>query len=168
MTSTFSSFRMQFALGALACIGLMAYALYAQYHLHLEPCPLCIFQRVAVIALGVVFVIGALHAPVSSGGRRTYATFALLAAFAGIAVAGRQVWLQSLPADQVPACGPGLSYMMDAIPNKFDLVKKVFAGSGECAVVNWRFLGLAMPAWVLICFVTLGGWAAAAGFRRPR
>ena len=167
MTSTSSRFRMQFALGALACIGLMAYALYAQYHLHLDPCPLCIFQRVAVIALGVVFVIGALHAPTSSGGRRTYAAFALLAAFAGIAVAGRQVWLQSLPADQVPACGPGLGYMIDSMPFS-KMLAKVFMGSGECAVVNWRFLGLAMPAWVLICFVVLGAWAAFAGFRKPR
>ena len=167
MNSAIPRFRMHFAFGALACIGLMAYALYAQYHLHLDPCPLCIFQRVAVIALGVVFLIGALHAPDSSGLRRTYAVLALLAALAGIAVAGRQVWLQSLPADQVPACGPGLSYMIDSMPFS-KMLAKVFMGSGECAVVKWRLLGLAMPAWVLICFVVLGAWAVFAGFRKQR
>lgn len=166
MTSTSSRFRMQFALGALACVGLMAYALYAQYHLALDPCPLCIFQRIAMIALGVVFVIGTLHAPDSPGGRRTYAVLALLAALAGIVVAGRHVWLQSLPADQVPACGPGLSYMLEAMPSKFEVLKKVLAGSGECAEVHWRFLGLAMPVWTLIWFLALGIWAALAGFRR--
>lgn len=165
MTSTSSRFRLQFALGALGCVGLMAYALYAQYGLHLEPCPLCIFQRVAVIALGVVFVIGALHAPGSTGGRRAYAVFALLAALAGIAVAGRQVWLQSLPPDQVPACGPPLAFMMDSMPFG-KVLAKVLAGSGECAVVNWRFLGLAMPVWVLISLAVLGAWAAFAGFRK--
>ena len=165
MNSTIPSFRMQFALGALACIGLMAYALYAQYHLHLDPCPLCIFQRVAVIAIGLVFLVGALHAPNSSGARRTYAMLAVLAALGGIAVAGRQLWLQSLPADQVPACGPPLSFMYDSMPFS-KMLAKVFTGSGECAVVNWRFLGLAMPAWVLICFVVLGAWAVFAGFRK--
>ena len=167
MASTTSRFRMQFALGALTCIGLMTYALYAQYHLHLEPCPLCIFQRVAVIALGVVFAIGALHAPGSSAGRRAYAVLALLAALAGIAVAGRQAWLQSLPADQVPACGPGLGYMFDSMPFG-KMLAKVFMGSGECAVINWRFLGLAMPVWVLICLVVLGAWAVFAGLRKTR
>ena len=167
MNSTIPSFRMQFALGALACIGLMAYALYAQYHLHLDPCPLCIFQRVAVIAIGLVFLAGALHAPNSSGARRTYAMLAVLAALGGIAVAGRQLWLQWLPADQVPACGPPLAFMYDSMPFS-KMLAKVFAGSGECAVVNWRFLGLAMPAWVLICFVVLGAWAVFAGFRKQR
>ena len=167
MNSAIPPFRMQFALGALACIGLMAYALYAQYHLHLDPCPLCIFQRVAVIAIGLVFLVGALHAPNSSGARRTYAVFAVLAALGGIAVAGRQLWLQSLPADQVPACGPPLPFMYDSMPFS-KMLAKVFTGSGECAVVNWRFLGLAMPAWVLICFVMLGAWAVFAGFRKQR
>jgi disulfide bond formation protein DsbB len=160
-----STFRLQFVLGALACIGLMAYALYAQYHLQLEPCPLCVFQRVAVIALGVVFAIGALHAPDSAMTRRVYAVLALLPALAGLAVAGRQLWLQSLPADQVPACGPGLNYMMDSMPFA-KVLAKVFMGSGECAEVNWRFLGLAMPAWVAISLVALGIWAVSAGFRK--
>ncbi|HEV2607831.1 MAG TPA: disulfide bond formation protein B [Xanthomonadaceae bacterium] len=165
MTSTSSRFRIQFLLGALACAALMGYALYAQYVLHLEPCPLCIFQRVAVIALGVVFLLGALVGPNSSGGKRAWSLLAVLMALAGIAVAGRHLWIQSLPADQVPSCGPPLPYMLHIMSFSKMLVK-VFTGSGECAQVTWRFLGLAMPGWVLICFVVLAAWAIYAGFRR--
>ena len=165
MTPTTSRFRIQFALGAFACIALMGYALYAQYVLHLEPCPLCIFQRIAICALGWVFLLGALIGPKSAGGQRTWSVLALLMALAGIAVAARHLWLQSLPPDQVPACGPGLGYMWDAMPFG-KLLAKVFTGSGECAAIPWRFLGLAMPGWVLICFVVLGGWALFAGFKR--
>lgn len=146
-------------LGFLACAGLMAYALYAQHGLGLEPCPLCIFQRVAVIATGLVLLVAALHGPVA-GGRWVYALLAALAAAIGAGVAGRHVWLQSLPADQVPACGPGLDYMMEAFPLAQTL-RMVFSGSGECAEVDWTFLGLSMPAWTLISFVCLLVWALA-------
>ena len=159
------SFRFRFALGALACAGLMGYALYAQYVLGLDPCPLCIFQRVATIALGVVFALGALFAPKSVGGRRAFGVLALLAALGGIAVAGRHLYIQSLPPDQVPACGPALSFMLHAMSFSKVLVK-VFTGSGECAQVTWRFLGLSMPGWVLISFVVLAIWALLAAFRR--
>jgi disulfide bond formation protein DsbB len=165
MTSTFLQFRIQFLLGALACAALMGYALYAQYVLHLEPCPLCIFQRVAVIALGVVFLLGALVGPKSSGGQRAWSVLAVLMALAGIAVAGRHLWIQSLPADQVPECGPPLPYMLHMMSFS-KVLTKVFTGSGECAQINWRFLGLAMPGWVLIGFVVLAAWAIYAGFRR--
>ena len=161
------SFRNRFALGAVACAALMGYAFYAQYVDNLEPCPLCIFQRVALIALGVVFLLGAVFAPKSPGGRRGWSVLALLVAVAGMAVAGRHLWIQSLPADQVPACGPALPYMFHALSfSKF--LTKVFTGSGECAQINWRFLGLAMPGWVLICFIVLAIWALVAGFRRHR
>jgi protein dithiol:quinone oxidoreductase len=165
MTSTSSRFRIHFAFGALACTALMGYALFAQYVLHLEPCPLCIFQRIAVCALGLVFLLGALTGPKSAGGQRTWSVIAVLAAVAGIAVAARHLWLQSLPPDLVPACGPGLGYMWEAMPFG-KLIGKVFSGSGECAAIPWRFLGLSMPGWVLICFVVLAGWALSAGFRR--
>lgn len=159
------SFRFRFALGAGACAALMGYALYAQYIENLEPCPLCIFQRVAMIVLGAVFLLGAVFAPKSAGGRHTWAVLAFLTALAGSAVAGRHLWIQSLPADQVPACGPALPYMFHALSfSKF--LTKVLTGSGECAQINWRFLGLAMPGWVLISFVVLAGWALFAGFRR--
>lgn len=160
-----ASFRIQYLLGFLACTGLLAYAFYLQLYQHLEPCPLCIFQRVAFFALGLVFLAGALHGPKKAGGRRTYGVLALLASLGGIAVAGNHVRLQHLPPDQVPACGPGLDYMLDAMPIA-GVIRKVMTGSGECAAVDWSFLGLAMPAWSLICFVVLAVWAAYAAFRR--
>lgn len=161
-----ASFRVQFLLGFLACTGLLAYAFYTQVYGGLEPCPLCIFQRVAFAALGLVFLVGGLHAPRRPGGRRAYGVASLFAAGAGIAIAGRHVWLQSLPPEQVPTCGPGLDYMLDVMPIS-GVIRKVLTGSGECANVDWALLGLSMPAWALVCFVVLAGWAAFAAFRRP-
>ena len=161
-----ASFRTQFLLGFVACAGLLAYAFYVQLQDGLEPCPLCIFQRVAFAALGIVFLAGGLHAPKVRGGRRIYGIAAMLAAGVGVAIAGRHVWLQSLPPDQVPTCGPGLDYMLDAMPIG-GVIRKVLTGSGECAAVDWTFLGLSMPAWTLVSFVVLAGWAAFSAFRRP-
>lgn len=152
------------ALGFLACAALLGFAYYAQLILGLEPCPLCIFQRVALIALGIVFLVATLHGP-GGRGARLYGGAVLLAAGTGVAVAGRHVWLQHLPADQVPACGPGLEYLMDVLP-AIDVVQQVFTGSGECAKVDWTFLGLAMPTWVLLWFVALGLAGAWNNFRR--
>jgi disulfide bond formation protein DsbB len=160
-----NSFRRRFLLGFLACAGLIGYALYTQFHDGLLPCPLCIFQRVAFATLGVVFLVGGLHAPRGRGGRRAYGVLALLASLGGIAVAGNHVRLQHLPPDQVPACGPGLDYMLDAMPIG-GVIRTVMTGSGECANVDWAFLGLSMPAWSLICFVVLAAWAGHAAFRR--
>lgn len=160
-----ASFRAQFLLGFLACAALLAFAVFLQLHDGLEPCPLCIFQRVAFAALGVVLLIGGLHGPRSTAGRRVYGVLALLAALAGIAVAGNHVRLQHLPPDQVPACGPGLDYMLEAMPIG-GVVRKVMTGSGECAKVDWTFLGLSMPEWSLLWFVLLAAWVAWAAFRR--
>lgn len=140
--------------GFLYCAAMMAYALYAEHVLLLEPCPLCVFQRIAVISLGVIFLIAALQNP-SGPGRRIYALLLLLAAGAGAGVAGRHVWLQNLPPDQVPSCGPGFDYILDSFPLS-DALSMIFTGSGECASIDWNFLGLTMPAWVLIAIVTVG------------
>lgn len=155
--------RLANALGALACAGLMAYALYAQHGLGLEPCPLCIFQRVAVIALGVVFLVAALH-PAGPVGRRLYSVLLALVALAGSGVAARHVWLTTLPPERVPACGPGLDFMLDAFPLA-DTLAMVLAGSGECAKVEWSLLGLPMPAWVLAALVCLGAFGVIANWR---
>jgi disulfide bond formation protein DsbB len=147
-------------LGALACGALLAYAYYAQYVLHLEPCPLCMFQRVGIFALGVLFVAAALHDP-SRWGRRVYAALLVLAALATIGVAARQLYIQSLPPGTVAACGASLDFMLKVFPLT-DVLVKVLTGSGECARIDWRFLGLAMPAWVLIAAAALGAgglWA---------
>ena len=159
------SFRASFLLGFLACAGLIGFALFSQFQWGLEPCPLCIFQRVAFAALGAVFLLGALHAPRGRAGRVGWGVLALLAALVGTLVAGNHVRLQMLPADQVPACGPGLDYMMEMLPVT-GVIQKVMTGSGECADVDWAFLGLSMPAWSLVWFLLLGGWAAWAAFRR--
>ena len=152
------------ALGVLAVIGLMAYALYAQYVLRLEACPLCIFQRVALIALGFVFLAAALHAP-RGAGARVYSVLGVLVAATGAGISSWHVHIQHLPPDKVPSCGPGLAYMFDAFP-WLDALKMVFTGSGECAKVNWTFVGLAMPTWVLIWFVALGALIAVANWPR--
>ena len=151
-------------LGAVLCAGLMGYALYAQHVLGLQPCPLCIFQRVAVVGLGVVFLAAAIHGP-GRGGARVYALLIALAAAVGAAVSGRHLWLQSLPPEKVPACGPGLDYMLEAFPFT-EVLQTVLSGSGECATVDWSLLGLAMPAWVLIAVLALGLFGLWANLRR--
>ena len=160
------SFRLQMLFGFAVSAALLAYAVFAQYGQLFEPCPLCIFQRVALAAVGLVGLLAALHNPKGAGGRRFWGLVAFLAAAVGAAIAGRHVWLQHLPPEKVPACGPGLSYMIDSMPGWLDVVKKVMAGSGECAEVNWAFLGFSMPEWTLLCFVLLGVGALVAGFRR--
>ena len=140
---------------ALACFALVGYALYTQRFEALEPCPLCIFQRVAVFALGVAFVIAAAlpDRPVAFG----YLASALttLAAGSGAGIAARHVYIQSLPPGQVPSCGATLDYMLDVFPLT-EVLRKVLTGSGECAKVDWTFLGLSMPGWVLIWAIGLG------------
>ena len=150
--------------GLLAVVGLMGYALFAEHVLGLEACPLCIFQRMAFIGLGVVFLVAGLHSP-AGGLARVYGIVGVAVAGVGAAIAGRHVYIQNLPADQVPACGPGLDYIMDAFP-LLEALELVFTGSGECAVVNWSFLGLSMPAWTFIWYLLLAGLAAFANWRR--
>jgi len=140
--------------GFLACAGMMGFALYVQYILLLEPCPLCVLQRVAVIGLGVIFLIAAVHNP-PGWGRRVYAVLMLLSAVDGMAVAGWHWHLQNLPPSEVPSCGPGLGYMLENFPLG-EALRMVFEGSGECAEVVWSFLTLSMPAWVFICMFVLG------------
>ena len=135
-----STFRTHFVLGFLACAGLLGYAIYLQLHDGLEPCPLCIFQRVAFAALGVV------------------------AGLVGIGIAGRHVWLQLNP-PAIPSCGAGLEFMRETMSTT-SVIRKVLTGSGDCGTVDWTFLGLSMPAWSLVWFVLLTGWAAYAAFRR--
>lgn len=159
--------RTVFVVTFLACAGMMAYALYAEHVLELYPCPLCIFQRVAVIALGLVAGVAALHNPAGAG-RWLYGLLALVAAGSGIAVAGRHVWLQNLPPDQVPACGgASLDYMLDTLPLG-QVLRQVFTASGECAEISWQFLGLSMPTWVFIGMAALALWIVLGLVLAPR
>ena len=150
----FPSARLTNALGFVVCGALLGYAYYSQFSQNLDPCPLCIFQRVGVIAVGIVFLIAAIHNPGRTGAR-IYAVLIALCALSGAAVAARHVYLQHLPPDQVPECGPGLDYMLEVFPLG-EALTQVFTGSGECADVAWTFLGLSMPSWVLIWFIALG------------
>lgn len=159
------SFRAQYLFGALCTAALLGYALFAQYQLGKDPCPLCILQRVAFFAMGVFFLLGAIHGP-RSGGRKYYAILVAIPGIIGAAIAGRHVWLTTLPPDKVPDCGPGLGYMLEAFPLSKTL-QMVLTGSGECAKVDWTFLGLNMPAWCLVWFVGLTVFALAAAWRKP-
>jgi disulfide bond formation protein DsbB len=150
-------FRTRFGLGFVVCVVLLAYALYVQFNLHIQPCPLCILQRIAFMVMGVVFLIGALHAP-HARGRWGYVLLVVVAALAGAVVAARQLWLQLQPPNPFGSCGAPLNYMIDNLPLTA-VIRKIFIGSGDCAVVDWRFLGMPMPFWTLLCYVLLGAWA---------
>lgn len=159
------SFRTHFLAGAVACFGLIGYALYVQFGMLLMPCPLCILQRIAFATMAVFFLIAAIHAPRAAWLRRSYALLVSLAAFAGAGVAGRHVWLQSLPADKVPLCNSiGLEYLLET-SGPLGALRTVLQGSGECAKVDWTLLGLSMPVWTFACFIALALWALWAGFK---
>lgn len=152
--------------GFLACTGLMAYALYAEHFLMLEPCPLCIFQRVAVIVLGIVFLLAALHNPQGTA-RIVYGVLLGVVAATGAAIAAWHIRLQNLPPDQVPSCGPGFDYILDSFPLS-EALRLIFTGSGECATIDWSFLGLSMPAWVLIAVAGIGAFGVWNNLTRAR
>ena len=139
---------------ALLVALLLAYALYVQHGMLLQPCPLCILQRVAFAWMGVFALLAALHNPRSVGWRWGYNIVIIAGGLAGVLIAGRHLWLQSLAADKVPGCGPGLNYMLDNFPLT-EVWNNILYGSGSCAEVDWQFLGLSMPAWTLLWYVLL-------------
>ena len=141
-------------LGALVCAGMLGYAIYTEKYLGFVPCPLCMFQRVCIGALGIVFLIGALH-PAKRVGAILYGVFIFITAGAATWVSGRHVWIQHQPYGSVPACGAPLDTLVDMLPI-FEVIRKVMTGGGECGVVDWTLLGISMPGWVLISAVTLG------------
>ncbi len=135
----------------LSCSALLGYGYYLQFVDGLEPCPLCIFQRIAYAAIVIISLVGLIHGPGMTG-IRIYGVLLSLAALCGAVIAGRQVWLQHLPADKVPECGPGLEYMMQVF-SFGETLEKVFTGSGECALVDWTFIGFSIAEWSLLCFL---------------
>jgi protein dithiol:quinone oxidoreductase len=153
-------------LGLLCCAGLLGYALYVQGVLRVEPCPLCIFQRLGIAAVGALFLMAWLHAP-NGWGARAYGVLIAIAAALTMAIAGRHVWIQHLPEDQLPSCGPGLKYLLEEFPVG-NVIRKVLTGSGECHAVNWTFLTLSMPTWVLLVAAVLGALGIYAGFSQRR
>ncbi|PKM29332.1 MAG: disulfide bond formation protein B [Gammaproteobacteria bacterium HGW-Gammaproteobacteria-11] len=147
-----------YLLALITCAALIAIALYMEHVLLLEPCPLCIIQRVLVIVLGLICLAAVLHNPLASADQprrlaaRLYALAVTLTAMLGGAVAGRQVWLQHQPADQLPSCLPSLDYMLDVLPLQ-DMLSLLFSGTADCAKVEWTFLGLSIAEGTLLAFI---------------
>lgn len=152
--------------GFLFACGLMGFGLYLQYIEHQDPCPLCMVQRAIFIAILVLFLLAATHGPRRLGAR-LYAALIGLLSITGIAVAARHIWIQHLPPDQVPACGPGLDYMLETMPMA-RVLKELLHGSGECAAKGWSLLGFGIPEWSLLCYLALGAWALIIALRTGR
>ncbi len=141
---------------ATACAGLIVIAIfYFQNYLGLEPCYLCITQRVFVIAVGVLFLFAGLHNP-RARGQKIYAALVAATATAGGFFSIKQLWLQNLPEDKVPACGPPVDYLFDAF-SASEAIAMLLRGDGNCAEVQWQLLGLSMPGWVLMSFIGFAG-----------
>ena len=158
--------RLLTAAPALACAALLGFGYYLQYFDNQDPCPLCLVQRAFYYLVLGTCAVAALHGP-GRIMRGVYCALAGLFALGGFGVAARQVWLQHLPPDQVPACGPDLFFMMENFPLSRTL-EKLFMGSGQCAEVNWRFLGLSIAEWSLACFIVLALYALWLAARRPQ
>jgi len=146
--------RQVYAAGAVACAAMMGFALYAQFGLHLQPCNMCILQRIAVIMLGLVFLIASLHNP-GPAGARVYALPLATVGGAAVAVSARHIWMSMQPPGSLPSCGADFYTMIDMLPIT-EVVTKIWNGGGECQLVLWRFLGLSMQTWVLIGAAGLG------------
>ena len=138
---------------AIVAASLVFAIYYLEGVLYLEPCPLCMVDRAILVLIGLIALIALIH---NSSGIMLWIYTGLGSLFAGlgIAVSARHIWLQGLPPDQVPECGPDLSYMLDVFPLA-EVIKKVLSGSGQCAEVSWTFLGLTIPQQTLLLFILL-------------
>jgi protein dithiol:quinone oxidoreductase len=153
--------------GFLACAGMLAFGYYLQFVVGLEPCPLCIIQRLLLFAVGAAFLVAALHHPAGALGARLYGGITALIAAGGIAVAARHVWLQHLPPERRPACGPALEHLL-ATFGPIEGLGRVLRGSGECGAVDWTLLSFSIPEWTLAAFVLFSMWAVFLALRPDR
>ncbi len=158
------SSRWLYLAGAFIVLILFGTALYLQYVLREDPCPLCMVQRLIFIAMGVIFLIAAVH-KTGRIGNWIYSSLIALTALGGVAVASRHIWIQHLPKDQLPACGPGLDFMLKHFPMA-EVWQELMHGSGECAAKGWTFLGLDLPELALIGYVVLGAWAVVIALKK--
>lgn len=147
-----------------ACAGMLAFGYYLQFAQGIQPCPLCMLQRLAFLITGVVSLVAALHHP-DRIGARVYGAIIALAALAGAAVAARHVWLQHTPANERPACGPGLDYLLSTF-GPLESFSRILRGSGECGVVDWTLLGFSIPELTLPSFIFFAAWASFLALRR--
>jgi len=148
-----NSSRIFFSIIFVICASLLGFGLYLEHVVGLEPCPLCVFQRIAYILVALIALIAAIHNPQKLF-EKIYTGLMFVASLCGAGIAGRQVWLQHLPEDKIPECGPGLEYMLDVFPLA-DALKMILSGSGECAEVQWTFLSFSIAEWSILCFVGL-------------
>jgi disulfide bond formation protein DsbB len=133
--------------------GALLAGIFIEHQFELEPCSMCVFQRVMFMGVGLVALAAAIQNP-GRLGRQIYAVLVLIFADLGAALAVRQLWLQQLPPDQVPTCPPSLDYMLEVLPFT-EVLKVVLSGDGNCAEVAWSMLGLSIPGWSLVCFVVI-------------
>jgi len=158
--------RLTFGAIFLVCAGLIALALYLQEQEGLEPCPMCILQRYAFVALGIVALVAAIHGP---RGRvlKVYGALAALVAIAGAGVAARHSYIQHFP-PKIETCGTDLEFLVNTFPIS-QALPKIFAGSGSCSAVDWKMMGLSIPEWALVWFVIFAATAAWLAFlRKPQ
>lgn len=158
--------RAGFFAGFLVCLGVLSYALYLQHGQGLEPCPLCIFQRVVFIVLGALFLLAAVHGP-GPRGAALYAGILTIVAAVGAGIALRHLWVQFGAPPQVADCGADLYFMLDTLPLS-ETLALVFRGSGECSDTQWSFLGLTIPGWALVFYLLLAGLAVATAHQARR
>ena len=153
MLNTIPNSRMVFLFVFMGCVSLMAVALFMEHVMQLEPCPLCILQRLMVIGTGIVALIAAIQGPAKTG-IKIYGGLIILTASLGGGISSRQLWLQNLPEDQVPACGASLDYLLDVFPLT-EVLTMILTGDGTCADIVWQFMGISIPGWTLIGFILL-------------
>ncbi len=158
--------RIWFFLGFVSCVLMLATGAYFQFVEELEPCPLCISQRIAILITGIVFFIAAIHNP-GSKGIKIYSILAAVTALLGAGISTRHVWIQNLPPDKVPECGPGLEYVFEHFP-LIETIKLMLNGTGDCAEVLWTFLGLSIPGWTLVAFIALANLSLLQIWNKPK
>jgi len=152
------------ALFFLGCCGLIATAIFIEPFKSMDPCPMCMMQRAVFILLAIVSFFAFAHGPKNTG-KKIYATLTTVIALIGASVASRQLWLQSLPEDQVPACGPGIDYMLEVFP-LLEVIEMAIRGTGDCAKVQWTLAGLSIPGWSLIAFLAIALFSLLILFKR--
>lgn len=145
--------RIWFFLGFLGCVFLLSMGAYFQFVGGLAPCPLCISQRIAILLTGLVFLIATIHNPQQTG-VTTYSILGTVTALCGASISTRHIWIQHLPPDKVPECGPGLDYVLQNFP-LFETIKLMLNGTGDCAKIDWTLFGFSMPEWTLLAFLML-------------
>jgi protein dithiol:quinone oxidoreductase len=150
---TIKTSRRIFALVFLGCVALVGLGYYVEYVEGVMPCPLCIMQRFAYCAVGIIALLACLHRYKACGGR-VYAFLGLVFSCAGLGMAWRQVWLQHAPSDSAAACIPGLTYLYKTFPF-FRATKMALQGSAECGQIHWTLWGYSMAEWSLCCFILL-------------